>query len=160
MFAVFRPTLQNWGKHIFFYCSCDKKKIPFCICGKSGFVLFRFDSYFIVTGTCSRFSEVPVNSVQLSGKSIEMIRINRRLHLHGSNLIIDIWYFYLLTSSSFIFIIYVYKELLFSVLSSVLLKCPTYWFSSSFIKKFFTVKTSMTVSLHILNTLVYKTPKM
>ena len=32
----------------------------------------------------------------------------------------------LLTSSSFIFIIYVYKELLFSVLSSVLLKCPTY----------------------------------
>ena len=47
----------------------------------------------------------------------------------------------LLTSSSFIFIIYVYKELLFSVLCSVLLKCPT-------------------VSLHILNTLVYKTPKM
>jgi hypothetical protein len=30
----------------------------------------------------------------------------------------------LLTSSSFIFIIYVYKELLFFVLSSVLLKCP------------------------------------
>jgi hypothetical protein len=54
-------------------------KIPFCICGKSGFVLFRFDPYFIVTGTCSRFSEVLVYSVQLSGKSIEMIRINQRL---------------------------------------------------------------------------------
>jgi hypothetical protein len=115
----------------------------FCICGKSEFVLFRFDPYFIVTETFSRFSEVLVYLVQLSGKSIEII-----------------WYFYLLTSSSFIFIIYVYKELLFSVLSSVLLKCPTYWFSTSFIKKFFTVKTSMTVGLHILNTLVYKTPKM
>ena len=54
----------------------------------------------------------------------------------------------LLTSSSFIFIIYVYKEL-FSVLSSVLLKCPTYWFSSSFIKKLFTVKTSMSQSSYI-----------
>ena len=51
----------------------------FCICGKSGFVLFRLDPYFIATGTCSRFSEVLVYSVQLSGKSIEMIRINQRL---------------------------------------------------------------------------------
>ena len=71
LFAVGQPTLQN------FYCSCDNNKnFPFCICGKSGFVLFWFDPYFIVTGTCSRFSEVVVYSVQLSGKSIEMIRIN------------------------------------------------------------------------------------
>ena len=64
---------------IFFYCSCDKKNcFPFCICGKSGFVLFQIDQYFIVTGTCSRFSEVLVYSVQLSGKSIEMIQINQR----------------------------------------------------------------------------------
>jgi hypothetical protein len=65
---------------IFFIAVVTKKKIiQFCICGKSGFVLFQFDPYFIVTGTCSRFSEVLVYSVQLSGKSIEMIRINQRL---------------------------------------------------------------------------------
>ena len=80
MFAVGRPTLQNWGRPNFFYCSLWQKNVfPFFICGKSGFVLFRFDPYFIVTGTCSRFSEVLVYSVQLSGKNIEMIRINQRL---------------------------------------------------------------------------------
>ena len=77
LFAVGRPTLQNLGRPNFFYCSCGKKL--FCICSKSGFVLFRFEPYFLVTGTCSRFSEVLVYSVQLSGKSIEMIRINQRL---------------------------------------------------------------------------------
>ena len=56
-----------------------KKLFPFSIYSKSRFVLFRFDPYFIVTGTCSRFSEVLVYSVQLSGKNIEMIRINQRL---------------------------------------------------------------------------------
>ena len=25
LFAVGRPTLQNWGRPNFFYCSCDKK---------------------------------------------------------------------------------------------------------------------------------------
>ena len=58
---VCRPTLPNRGRPKFFYCSSDKFFFfPFCICGKSGFVLFRFYLYFIVTGTCSRFSEVLV----------------------------------------------------------------------------------------------------
>jgi hypothetical protein len=67
------------GADPIFVAVVTKKKFLFCICGKSGFVLFRFDPYFIVTGTCPRFSEVLVYSVQLSGKSIEMIRINQRL---------------------------------------------------------------------------------
>jgi hypothetical protein len=67
------------GADPIFVAVVTKKKFLFCICGKSGFVLFRFDPYFIVTGTCPRFSEVLVYSVQLSGKSIEMIRINQCL---------------------------------------------------------------------------------
>jgi hypothetical protein len=79
LFAVGRPTLQNWGRPNFFLLQLwQQQKFPFYICGKSGFLLFQFDPYFIVTGTCSWFSEVLIYSVQLSGKSIEMIRINQR----------------------------------------------------------------------------------
>ena len=47
LFAVGRPTLQNWGRPNFFLLQLWQKcfffVFFFCICGKSGFVLFRFD---------------------------------------------------------------------------------------------------------------------